>query len=493
MIFNKIFFSGVFFIFLWTAECPKEFIELNEGCYYKNHIDVLQDFIDINKSLKDLEPQNIGTQGWEEGKLRYLYLGDHLITFLPDSIGLLSNLDHLDLQKNQLITIPEGICNLYYYQTDINVTDNNICPPYPECFEYISHQNTAGCEYFKCPNGYMEIEGECYKEEHIKVLQTIIENNESLHNLTPLDLGQEIGYQVWENGKLIVLNLVSNELTKLPEEICNIYPELKSFDVSNNAICPPYPSCFEYLGYQNNMACKQPSPCSEGYISIDNKCYFNKDIEVLLDFIKANLEIKNQQPLMLGDQEWKGNRLKLLNLDGLKIANIPESIHYLDSLEYLNLNNNKLEILPETLCKIYSNLIWVDLTNNRLCPPYISCFDYIGQQDIEDCHNEFCPLGYNEYDEECYYEKDLKVLQDFIDNNASLSGRKPLEIGVQKWKDMRLDFLYLGVNELTVIPESICEIYTNLSSINISRNNICPPYPACIAGIVMDQDTSNCR
>ena len=97
-----------------------------------------------------------------------------------------------------------------------------------------------------------------------------------------------------------------------------------------------------------------------------------------------------------------------------------------------------------------------------------------------------------EIDEECYYQKDLAILQDFIDQNVSLSGRKPLEIGVQKWKNMRLDFLYLGVNELTAIPESICEIYTNLSTINISRNKICPPYPTCIAEIVMEQDTSNC-
>ena len=96
------------------------------------------------------------------------------------------------------------------------------------------------------------------------------------------------------------------------------------------------------------------------------------------------------------------------------------------------------------------------------------------------------------YGEKCYYNKDLSVLQDFIDQNVSLSGRKPLEIGVQKWKNMRLDFLYLGVNELTEIPESICEIYTNLSAINISRNKICPPYPACITEIVKEQDTSNC-
>ena len=158
----------------------------------------------------------------------------------------------------------------------------------------------------------------------------------------------------------------------------------------------------------------------------------------------------------------------------------------------LNLNNNKLEKLPAALCKIYPNLSWIDLTNNHLCPPYINCFDYIGQQNTENCQHDFCPFGYTEIENKCYSQKDLAVLQDFIDKNDSLDGREVLEIGVQKWENMRLDFLYLGVNELTVIPESICAIYTNLSAINISRNNICPPYPTCIKEIVMEQDTSNC-
>ena len=142
------------------------------------------------------------------------------------------------------------------------------------------------------------------------------------------------------------------------------------------------------------------------------------------------------------------------------------------------------------------------MTNNHLCPPYLDCFDYIGRQNTENCppqdlfpkgnKNDLCPSGYIEYDGKCYFQKDLEVLEDFIYLNISLEGRKPLEIGVQKWKNMRLDFLYLGVNNLTVIPESICEIYPNLSAINISRNKICPPYPACITAIVKEQDTSSC-
>ena len=488
--------QSIFFIlfpFLAIAsECPNYFIDIDNGCYYKKHIDVLQDFIDMNESLNGLEPKNIGTQEWEEGKLTYLYLGNHLLTILPDSIGLLSNLSHLELQENKLTVLPKGICSLFLHHTQINLRNNYICPPYPFCLDYISQQNITSCETFECQDEYIEIDGECYYEEHIKVLLSIIENNESLNELTPLDLGREIGYLQWENGKLIILNLISNGLTNLPEYVCSIYAELRSFDVSNNAICPPYPSCFDYIGFQNALDCNKPDSCPVGYIDINEKCYYNKDFQVLVDLIKLNTEIKDYQPLMLGVQVWENGRLQQLNIEGLGISNLPESIQNLEHLEYLNLNNNKLEILPETLCNISPNLIWIDLSNNQLCPPYIKCFDYIGQQITNNCEPEYCPFEFKEYDDECYYQKDLEILQDFIDGNISLAGRKPLEIGVQKWKNMRLDFLYLGMNELTEIPESICEIYTNLSAINISRNKICPPYPECITEIVKEQDTSRC-
>ena len=493
MILNKIFFSGIFFIFLGATECPRKFIEIDEVCYYKKHLDVLQDIIDINENLWEFEPWDIGIQKWEDGKLTSLYLEDHLLKTLPNSIGLLSNLNYLDLSKNQLINLPEEICHLYPLKANINLEDNYICPLYPSCFEYISHQNTNSCKSFNCPDEYIEIEGECYKEEHIKVLQVIIDNNESLNGSDPLELGQEIGYQQWENGKLIILHLMSNKLTNIPEELCSIYQGLKSFNVSNNSICPPYPHCFNYIGSQNTLDCIQPFSCPEGYVAIDETCYYGEDIQVLIEFIKINPEVEDYQPLMLGRQAWENKRLQSLYLDGLKISNVPESIKNLDKLAYLNLNNNKLQTLPEALCEIYPNLNWIDLTNNYLCPPYIGCFDYVGQQNTENCHHDFCPSGYKDINEECYFEKDIVILQDFIDENISLSGRNPLEIGVQKWKNMRLDFLFLGSNELTIIPESICKIYNNLSSINISRNKLCPPYPDCIDDNVGSQNLSNCQ
>ena len=246
----------LFFPFcLQGADCPDGYVKIEDSCYYKKHIDVLQDFIDLNPSLNNLQPQNIGYQEWTNDQLSYLYLGDKNIITLPDSIGFLKGLINLDLRENKIIYLPEGICNIDPFYTNINLSGNQICPPYLACFDYISNQNTKECDVFSCPKGYMEVDGECYNEDHIQILQRFIDINPSLQGLAPLDLGKDIGYQGWKNGKLIHLNLVNNGLIALPEKLCSIYRELEYFVVSNNFICPPYPACFAFIGYQNTEVC----------------------------------------------------------------------------------------------------------------------------------------------------------------------------------------------------------------------------------------------
>ena len=68
----------------------------------------------------------------------------------------------------------------------------------------------------------------------------------------------EIPPEVGDLNNLTGLNLSFNQLTgKIPESICDIFPNLSFlFSVSNNQLCPPYPSCIEnYVGDQNTTNC----------------------------------------------------------------------------------------------------------------------------------------------------------------------------------------------------------------------------------------------
>jgi len=68
----------------------------------------------------------------------------------------------------------------------------------------------------------------------------------------------------------------------------------------------------------------------------------------------------------------------------------------------------------------------------------------------------------------CFNQDDLTFLQHLIDENSSLTNKKPLDIGKQKWKNRRLVYLFLDDSQLTSLPASI----GNLSAIEVlSLNN----------------------
>ena len=70
-----------------------------------------------------------------------------------------------------------------------------------------------------------------------------------------------------------------------------------------------------------------------------------------------------------------------------------------------------------------------------------------------------------------------------------LTGSIPSEIGNMT----NLFSLYLDNNQLTgEIPESICDLDIDWNYSSIYNNQLCPPYPSCIEGYVVFQDTSGC-
>ncbi len=187
-------------------------------------------------------------------------------------------------------------------------------------------------------------------------------------------------------------------------------------------------------------------PCDEGYIEINNLCFFEDDINVLQQFIdnsyQSNIDLgcgDNDaycgspnpymddsdswfwqiidgisynfsngngivEPLELGIQDWEDGRLKGIMCGAYIYCQlsgpIPYEINNLTEIHTLRLEYNYLSgLVPETICDLNtdnSDYLEFDLTGNRLCPPYPECIAQgdFWYQDTSECL--YCDEGYVE-------------------------------------------------------------------------------------------------
>jgi len=101
---------------------------------------------------------------------------------IPSEIGSLINLNTLCLQNNQLSgEIPESICEVFPLSWGFSISNNNLCPPYPDCgggsITSEEQQNTSEC--VECPDS---IEGDTNYDGYVNILDIITVVNCILSN-----------------------------------------------------------------------------------------------------------------------------------------------------------------------------------------------------------------------------------------------------------------------------------------------------------------------
>ena len=60
--------------------------------------------------------------------------------------------------------------------------------------------------------------------------------------------------------------------------------------------------------------------CPDGFIEIEDICYYKKHFDVLQDFVDKNQSLNGIDPHKIGYQEWKNNRLTYLYLGNNEIT-----------------------------------------------------------------------------------------------------------------------------------------------------------------------------
>ena len=198
---------------------------------------------------------------------------------------------------------------------------------------------------------------------------------------------------------------------------------------------------------------------------------------------------------------WNPNQRDLFFLD----MNGNYHTHYnISTLNYDEVYNTILELLP-----------------SGCTDPNAVNYDQEATIDDESCDYD-CNEGYTDIDGQCYYQSDLDVLQQFIDNsqggtNPPPPNLLPIELGIQEWDESRLisicssnsvdndcfmDYQLSGeipddIENLTnlgslslwdnllsgIIPGSICSL-PNLNDINLGNNQLGGEFPECIWNMI---------
>ena len=220
----------------------------------------------------------------------------------------------LFLSNNQLSgVIPESICNFNFRFFDLggifdssttpynfSISNNKFCPPYPSCVEdFVGEQDMCSCGFDD--DDVVDLWGNCYSIEYTTVINLpdsgltgeIPPEIGNLTNLTELRLGgnqltgsipSEIGNltnltslnlygnqltgsipsEIRKLTNLTFLNLSNNQLTgEIPGIICDLTNLTWNWmdvnimttpvsSISNNQLCPPYPSCIEDYVYEQD-------------------------------------------------------------------------------------------------------------------------------------------------------------------------------------------------------------------------------------------------
>ena len=193
-------------------------------CFNDGDLEALSDMVFENDFDASMESFELGTQTWNDGRLRFLVAGyyfggvENPIHTIPESISNLNDLRKLYLEWNQITELPDSFTEL-----------------------------TALVQLYISNNQ----------------LSTVPENFGNLDNLYILDLGynqiNQLPNSIVDLNNLGYLWLFNNQLTELPENFCTLeldwsgddYFGYPYFAIGGNMLCENLPECVENSDHLN--------------------------------------------------------------------------------------------------------------------------------------------------------------------------------------------------------------------------------------------------
>ncbi|RXI08609.1 hypothetical protein DVH24_022753 [Malus domestica] len=403
--------------------------------------------------------------------LKYLDLSE--INFhgaqLPDFVGNLSNLRHLDISRASFGgRVPSQVGNLTHlqfldlsYNAFANVENLNSWLPLLSSLTYLdlSYNNLRNVpDWLEIVNNHPKLTNLTLAKCGLSsppIHSSTLFNMNSSKSLAHVDLSNNQftspSIFLWlsnYNASLVHLDLSSNSLTGLIPQVFGNMSSLVYLSLSNNHIEGGIPQSFSRL-------------CNLQELRLSNNT-LNGRLSKLVQMLMSTCPNQNSlETLRLSYNHLSGSIPNLTNFSSLKgldlyenqlKGTIPESIGQMSNLEYMYLDMNALEgVVSEShfsnLSRLTSLLWFLNLSSNSLSGELPECLTHLG---------------------------DLVIL-DVGDNK--LSGHIPKWLGVSL---QNLSTLVLSSNNFNgSMPPELCRL-TNIQNLDVSVNNIFGTIPKCL-------------
>jgi len=250
----------------------------------------------LKLSLCGLELQSIPQYIFLFIYLKELDLSNNQLTYIPDDIKQLNQLEIINFKSNRI----KEITNKFSYLKSLQKLD----------FSFNQLKNLPDC---LCQLTYL-------KNMHL--------NNNKLELLP-----NQIGYL----NQLTFLDISCNQLIELPEEIAQL-AQLNTLIVNNNQL----------KDLPKNIA--KLSQLKKLYVNHNKLNSLPEDLKQL-DSLER-VEAENNNLKMLPDSFWQLKSIRRLSLKSNQIQFINPLIQNLGNLEELDLSDNQLKSLPQEICSL---------------------------------------------------------------------------------------------------------------------------------------------
>jgi len=377
----------------------------------------------MNNNLTGQIPSGIGNLT----NLTGLFLHSNQLTGqIPSEIGNLINLEDINLRENELTgAIPSEIGNLTKLW-GLSLQNNNLSGNIPSEIGNLVNLTELRLDNNQLSGGipveignlinltllelhWNQLTGQIPIEiGQLTNLTILYLNSNQLTGQIPIEIGNlikledfsikhneitgEIPSEIGNLTKLYGLSLQNNNLSgEIPESICTIFTNIASaFKISNNNLCPPYPSCLteEDIGTQDISACPvQDCAGTWGGTNFDaNSDGICDDYQGTVSDIEGN----TYKTIIIGTQTWMAENLKVTHYnDGSEIQYVQSESSEPDVWENLSTGAYGYYNDDPSNLDTYGNLYnWYTVDDSRgVCPEgwhvpsdneYTILTDYLG-------------------------------------------------------------------------------------------------------------------